>query len=238
MTRRGGSGVALHLAGLHASIGGSHILHGVDLTVPEGGVTALIGRNGAGKTSTLRAALGLLPSTGAVRMLGADVSGWPVHRIIRHGVGYVPEDREVFAGLTVRENLRLAEAGADPRYDTVYQLFPELRERAGQRAGTLSGGQQQMLAIGRVLLHEKRLLLIDEPTKGLAPRYVTEVVRALERAAEATTILLVEQNVHVVRRLARRVVVLDRGQAVYAGNVTDLDDDSLVRRLLGVSGAA
>jgi len=238
VTRPAGPGVALGLTGLRTSIGGSRILHGVDLTVPEGGVTALIGRNGAGKTSTLRAAIGLLPATGTVRMLGADVSGWPTHRIIRRGVGYVPEDREVFAGLTVRENLRLAETGGDPRYAEVYRLFPELRERAGQRAGTLSGGQQQMLAIGRVLLHGKQLLLIDEPTKGLAPRYVTEVVRALERAAEAATILLVEQNVHVVRRLARQVVVLDRGQAVYAGDVADLDDAGLVRRLLGVSGAA
>ncbi len=233
----GGPRAALELAGLHVSIGGSHILHGVELTVPEGGVTALIGRNGAGKSTTLRAALGLLPATGSVRLLGRDIAGWPTHRIIRQGgVGYVPEDREVFAGLTVRENLRLAESGRNPRYEPVYRLFPELRERAGQRAGTLSGGQQQMLAIGRVLLREQRLLLIDEPTKGLSPRYVTEVVQALERAAAAATILMVEQNVHVVRRLARRVVVLDRGQAVYAGDVSGLDDDSLVRRLLGVSG--
>ena len=234
----GAADVAVELAGLHASIAGSHILQGVDLRVPAGGVTALIGRNGVGKTTTLRSMLGLLPSTGKIRILGTDVAGWPTHRIVRLGVGYVPEDREVFAKLTVAENLRLAETGANARYESVYGLFPELRERSRQLAGTLSGGQQQMLAIGRVLLHERPLLIIDEPTKGLSPRFVTEVVDALERVSTSSTILIVEQNVHVVRRLASQVIVLDRGRVVHAGHVSELGDESLVRRLLGVSGAA
>jgi branched-chain amino acid transport system ATP-binding protein len=229
---------AIETADLVASISGSRILHGVDLHVPSGGVTAVLGRNGVGKTTTLRALLGLVPSTGRIRVLGHDVSGWPVHRIVRLGVGYVPEDREVFARLTVRENLRLAELGPGSRYEAVYELFPELRQRAGQLAGTLSGGQQQMLAIGRVLLHERPLLLVDEPTKGLAPRFVSEVVDALERVADAATIVMLEQNVHVVRRLARRIVVLDRGRVVHTGDVSELADENLVRRLLGVWSAA
>ena len=157
--------------------------------------------------------MGLVPrSRGAVELAGADVTRLPTHAVVRRGVGYVPEDRDVFAGLTVEENLRLAERDDDPRYELVYDLFPELRQRAAQRAGTLSGGQQQMVAIARALLNENQVLLVDEPTKGLAPLLVTEVAAALERAAELTTILLVEQNLPVVQRLARDVVVLDAGQ--------------------------
>ena len=229
--------LAIEAAGLRADIGGSHILQGVDLQVPVGGVTALLGRNGVGKTTTLRALLGLQPASGTIRVLGHDVAGWPVHRIVRLGIGYVPEDRDVFTRLTVRENLRLAETGRQARYEQVYDLFPELRQRSGQLAGTLSGGQQQMLAIGRVLLHERPLLLVDEPTKGLAPLYVSEVIDALERIAASCTVLLVEQNVHVVRKLARQVVVLDHGSVVHSGPVGELTEDD-VRRLLGVSGPA
>jgi branched-chain amino acid transport system ATP-binding protein len=226
---------AVEAAGLHVSIGGSHVLQGVDLHVPAGGVTALLGRNGVGKTTTLRSLIGLLPGTGQIRVLGREVAGWPTHRIIRLGVGYVPEDRDVFAGLTVRENLRIAETGPDMNYERVYGLFPELRQRSRQLAGTLSGGQQQMLAIGRVLLADRPLLLVDEPTKGLSPKFVSEVVDVLERVRETSTILMVEQNVHVVRRLAQRVIVLDRGRVAHAGLAGELADDNLVRRLLGVS---
>lgn len=233
-----GAELAVELSGVRADIAGSHILQGVNLRVPVGGITALLGRNGVGKTTTLRAVLGLLPATGTIRVLGRDVGGLATHKIIRLGVGYVPEDRDVFSRLTVRENLRLAETAADPRYEQVYDLFPELRQRSRQLAGTLSGGQQQMLAIGRVLLHERPLLLVDEPSKGLSPRYVGEMTDALERAGTASTILMVEQNVHVVRRLARRVAVLDRGQVVHAGDAAHLEDEDLVRRLLGVAGAA
>jgi branched-chain amino acid transport system ATP-binding protein len=224
---------------LNVAIGGSHVLQDVSLTIPKGGVTALIGRNGVGKTTTLRALIGLQPSAGSIEINGIDVTGWPVHRIIRLGIGYVPEDRDVFTGLTVRENLRLAEISRqEPDYDRVYRLFPELDKRGGQLAGTLSGGQQQMLAIGRVLLNARArpLLLVDEPTKGLAPRFVSEVVDVLEQVSQLETILLVEQNVHVIRTLATRIIVLDHGQVVHAGGAADLADADLARRLLGVSG--
>jgi len=232
---------AIETTGLQASIGGSRILQGIDLNVPAASLTALLGRNGVGKTTTLRSLIGLVPGTGTIRVLGQDVAGWPTHKIIQLGVGYVPEDREVFGRLTVRDNLRLAEAGQagqasrDMDYDGVYKLFPELKQRARQLAGTLSGGQQQMLAIGRVLLARRPLLLIDEPTKGLSPKFVSEVVDALERVRESATILMVEQNVHVVRRLARNVIVLDHGQVAHAGPASDLADEDLVRRLLGVA---
>lgn len=228
---------ALDVADLHVDLAGSHILQGVSLTAPVGGVTAVIGRNGVGKTTTLRGILGLVSGRGRVTVFGRDVSGWPTHRIVQLGVGYVPEDRDVFARLSVSENLRLAEASGEPRYEEVFALFPELRTRYRQMAGTLSGGQQQMLAIGRVLLNHSPLLLIDEPTKGLSPRFVGEVVEALERVRGERTIVLIEQNVHVVRRLARTVVALDQGKVVHAGGVDALADDGLVQRLLGVSGA-
>jgi branched-chain amino acid transport system ATP-binding protein len=226
---------AIHVRNLRVSIEGSHVLQGVDLTVPRGGVTALLGRNGVGKTTTLRSLIGLQPGTGDIRVLGTDVGGWPTHKIIRLGVGYVPEDRDVFASLTVAENLRIAETGKDMNYDRVYSLFPELKQRGRQPAGTLSGGQQQMVAIGRVLLADRPLLLIDEPTKGLSPKFVTEVVEVLQRVRDTATILMVEQNVHVVRRLAQRVIVLDHGTVAYTGEASDLDDENLTRRLLGVS---
>lgn len=221
---------------LHVSITGSHVLQGVSLEVPAGGVTALLGRNGVGKTTTLRALLGLAARTGHVRILDQDTQGWPTHRVVRLGVGYVPEDRDVFAGLTVAENLRLAEATLEPDYDAVYALFPELQTRFKQRAGTLSGGQQQMLSIGRILLNRWPLLLIDEPSKGLAPKLIGELVDVLERIASEATILLVEQNLAVVKRLAQRVVVLDHGEVVHTGAVGDLEDPLLTRQLLGVAG--
>jgi branched-chain amino acid transport system ATP-binding protein len=214
------------------------VLQGISFDVSAGGVTALLGRNGVGKTTTLRALLGLVPRTrGTVTLEGDDVTRLSTHAVVRRGVGYVPEDRDVFAGLTVEENLRLAERNGHARYDLVYDLFPELLERAGQRAGTLSGGQQQMVAIARALLNENRLLLVDEPTKGLAPALVTGVAAALERAAELTTVLLVEQNLRVVQRVARDVVVLDAGQVVHTGPAQELlADPDHVRRLLGVHG--
>jgi branched-chain amino acid transport system ATP-binding protein len=154
---------------------------------------------------------------------------------VRRRIGYVPEDRDVFSGLTVEENLRLAERDAEPRYDLVYELFPELRERGQQRAGTLSGGQQQMVAIARALLNDNRVLLVDEPTKGLAPSLVADVARVLERLAELTTVLLVEQNLGVVRRIARDVVVLDQGRVVHTGDAKELlEQPDLVKRLLSV----
>jgi branched-chain amino acid transport system ATP-binding protein len=228
----------LSVEDLDVYLGGSHVLQGVTFEVPDGGVTALLGRNGVGKTTTIRSILGLVQHRGKVTFAGDDIATQRTDRIVRRGVGYVPEDRDVFATLSVQENLRLAERNGSARYELVYDLFPELRQRGGQRAGTLSGGQQQMLAIGRALLNENRLLLIDEPTKGLAPLLVTEVAKALEKAAEISTALLVEQNLGVVRRLAQQVVVLDQGRVVHTGPAgVFLDDPAAVRRHLGVSGA-
>jgi branched-chain amino acid transport system ATP-binding protein len=229
---------ALSIRDLHVHLGESHVLQGITFDVPSGGVTAVLGRNGVGKTTTLRALMGLVPRTrGAVELAGNDVTRLATHAVVRRGVGYVPEDRDVFAGLTVEENLRLAERDGTPQYELVYELFPELRQRAAQRAGTLSGGQQQMVAIARALLNQNQVLLVDEPTKGLAPLLVTEVAAALERAAELTTIVLVEQNLSVVQRLARDVVVIDGGRVVHTGSAVELlADPEHIRRLLGVHG--
>jgi branched-chain amino acid transport system ATP-binding protein len=228
----------LSVSDLHVYLGESHILQGIDFDVTEGGVTALLGRNGVGKTTTLRALMGLVDRRGRITLANEDVTATPTHKIVRRGVGYVPEDRDVFAGLTVDENLRLAERDPEPRYDLVYDLFPELKQRGKQLAGTLSGGQQQMVAIARALLNDNRLLLVDEPTKGLAPLLVAEVARVLERVAELATVLLVEQNLGVVQRVARDAVVLDTGRVVHVGPAQELlADKPMVHRMLGVGAA-
>lgn len=227
----------LQLSGVTVRIAGSHILHGVDFAVAPGGVTALLGRNGVGKSTTLKAILGIVPAAGRIEFQDRDIIGRPTHRIVRSGIGYVPEDRDVFAGLTVAQNLALAEQpGVEPAYDTVHELFPELLERRRQRAGTLSGGQQQMVALARVMLNPAPLLLIDEPTKGLAPRLVEQVGDALVRMAEHTTILLVEQNLALVRRVARDAVVLDTGRVVHRSAAAELlADEARLDSLLGVA---
>ena len=238
MTDAGDGRPLLEVRDLHVYLGQSHVLQGVTFDVPEGGVTALLGRNGVGKTTTLRAILGLVGRRGSVRLDGDELTELSTHRVVRRRVGYVPEDREVFTGLTVAENLRLAERDGDPRYELVYELFPDLEARGAQRAGTLSGGQQQMLAIARALLNDNRVLLVDEPTKGLAPALVTDVAHVLERLSELTTVLLVEQNLGVVRRIARDAIVLDQGRVVHVGDARELlDQPQLVRRLLGVGHA-
>lgn len=226
----------LEVDDLYVQIGGSPILHGVTFDVEPGGVTAVLGRNGVGKTTTLKAILGLLDCTGTIRLDGRPIAGLPAFRVVRAGVGYVPEDREVFGALTVEENIRLAELGpAGAHDDLVFELFPELKKRLRQPAGTLSGGQQQMVALARALVNEHRLLLIDEPTKGLAPRVVGEVSDALTAAAQTATVLLVEQNLAVVTALARDAVVIDHGTVVHRGGAADLlADRELTRGLLGV----
>ena len=225
----------LRVSGLSARIGAQQVVESVSLEVPSRGVTALLGRNGVGKTSTIKAVLGLIERTGVVELDGERIDSLPTHKIVQRGVGYVPEDREVFASLTVEENLRLAERGPNPRRDLVASLFPDIIARSQQAAGTLSGGQQQMVALARALLNENRLLLVDEPTKGLSPKLVEEVTDALERAAEVVPILLVEQNLAVARRLAADVVVMAGGQVVHTGNARELlDDEERLIRLLGV----
>jgi branched-chain amino acid transport system ATP-binding protein len=225
----------LAVRGLDAFVGGQQILHGVTFDVAATGVTALLGRNGVGKTTTLKAVLGLVRRRGEVMLGGTRIDGEHTHRIVAGGVGYVPEDREVFARLTVAENLQLASRTDRSRYDLVDRLFPELRSRARQLAGTLSGGQQQMLALARALLNDNRLLLVDEPTKGLAPRVVGEVADALAVAAQRVPVLLVEQDLRVVSRLAHDVVVMAEGRVVHTGSAAELlADTSLVQQLLGV----
>jgi len=221
---------------LHVHYGGSHILQGVSFDVPARGVTALLGRNGVGKTTTLKAILGLAPRRGRIALQGNDIARGKTFRLVRGGIGYVPEDRDVFGGLTVDENLRLVGRDVGAGASVVGELFPDLVTRRKQRAGTLSGGQQQMVALARVLLRENVLLLVDEPTKGLAPKLVTEVADVLARVAETTPILLVEQNLPLVRRIADTVVVLDAGRVVHRGSAAALlADADLTRELLGVS---
>ena len=229
----------LEIKDLTVSLGGSAILHGVTFDVAAG-VTALLGRNGVGKSTTVKSVLGLHPCAGSIRFDGHDLRALPTHRRARLGIGYVPEDRAVFAGLTVAENLRLAEppGGTSPRYGFVHDLFPILRDRARQPAGTLSGGEQQMLALARVLLGPTRLLLIDEPTKGLAPKTAGQVAAALAEIAERVPVLLVEQNLAVVRAVARDAVVLGLGRVVHTGAAGRLlADPELTNRLLGVSAS-
>jgi branched-chain amino acid transport system ATP-binding protein len=232
--------ILLALRNVDVFIGESHILQGVSFDVRSGGITGLLGRNGVGKTTTLRGVLGLAPRTGSVTLAGEELTRLSVHEVVQRGVGYVPEDRDVFAGLTVAENLRLAERkGSELRYDLVYELFPELKQRAAQKAGTLSGGQQQMVSLSRALLNaDNRILLVDEPTKGLAPLVVRNVTEALRRAAEVATILLVEQNLSVAHALVRDVIVLDQGRVTFTGDVDELmNDPALARRHLGLAAA-
>jgi branched-chain amino acid transport system ATP-binding protein len=233
----------LRVTGLDAWIGSQQILHGVSFDVAAGGVTALLGRNGVGKTTTLRALLGLVRRSGEVWLAGERIDAEPTHRIVRRGIGYVPENREVFGGLSVAENLELARRRdrqrARPGPDQlVEELFPDLVARRSQAAGTLSGGQQQMLALARALLNDNLALLVDEPTKGLAPKVVDEVADALQAAARRVPILLVEQDLTVVSRLADSVVVMAEGRVAHTGDAGEfLADPGAVRSLLGVSGA-
>ena len=229
------SGAILEVRGLRCSIAGQQVVEEVTFSVPATGITAVLGRNGVGKTSTLRGILGLIHRRGHVALAGERIDGLATHRIVQRGVGYVPEDREVFAKLTVAENLALAERQRHPRREFVDALFPDLVQRRTQMAGTLSGGQQQMVSVARALLNDNTLLLVDEPTKGLAPKIVAQVTEALREASKIVPILLVEQNLEVVRRLAAGAIVIGGGRVVHTGDASEiLDDDDLTRRLLGV----
>lgn len=227
----------LSVQNLQASINGQQVVEDVTFDVPAQGITALLGRNGVGKTSSIKAILGLIHrDAGTVSLEGQDISSLPTHRIVQGGVGYVPEDREVFAGLSVAENLRLSERDENPRRELVESLFPDLVKRAQQPAGTLSGGQQQMVSLARALMNRNRVLLVDEPTKGLAPKIVGEVAEALAEAARTVPILLVEQNLAVVRQLAAGAIVLSDGHVVHTTDsaAAFLADEELVTRYLGV----
>jgi branched-chain amino acid transport system ATP-binding protein len=229
----------LEIQDVHTYYGDSHVLHGVSLTVADGEVLTILGRNGMGKTTLIRSIIGFTPPRqGAVRLKGEDVAGWPPYRLVERGMALVPQGRRVFPSLTVRENLDVARAGRGRwTLERVYELFPRLRERAANRANKLSGGEQQMLAIARALMSNPELLLLDEPTEGLAPLLVREVGRILgELKREGLSILLVEQNLALALGVADRVHILSRGQIVYSGAPDALAADEAVKsRYLGVA---
>ena len=233
---------ALRAEGLHTFYGKSHILHGVSMEVEEGRITALLGRNGAGKTTTLRSLMGLTPPRqGRVEIFGQDTTRWPPFRIAAGGVGYVPEGRRVFPNLTVAENLRVPASRSGPwNEERIYQLFPRLHERRGNRGRQLSGGEQEMLAIGRALILNPRLLILDEPSQGLAPLIVREVFDVVARMrAEGISVLLVEQNARMSLEIADNAYVLDDGAVVYAGSAAELRaDEARVQELAGASAEA
>jgi branched-chain amino acid transport system ATP-binding protein len=230
---------ALTAEGLHTYYGKSHILHGVGLEVAEGKITALLGRNGAGKTTTLRTLMGLTPAReGRVSIFGADVTRWPTYRIAAGGVGYVPEGRKIFANLSVEENLKVPLERPGPwTIARIYDLFPRLAERRLNRGRQISGGEQEMLAIGRALLLNPRLLILDEPSQGLAPLIVRDVFRVVSTMRdEGISVLLVEQNVRMTLEIADHAYVLDDGAIVYSGSARELaDDEARVRALAGAS---
>lgn len=228
----------LSIKDLHVTINQSHILHGVTFDVPARKVTALLGRNGVGKSTTLKTIMGLYPGTGSIKLNDREILGEDTYKIALAGAAYVPEDREIFSTLSVRENLALAARGknSSDAYKFVHSLFPELDTRAQQRAGSLSGGQQQMVSIARALLNKNEIMLVDEPTKGLAPKLVTEVADALAKVAHENTMLIVEQNLALVKRIAEHVIVMDQGKVVYQGEPGVLNDHAWVHQMLGVGG--
>ena len=243
------SGTVLELQGVHTHIGAYHILHGVDLQVPAGQVTMLLGRNGAGKSTTLRTIMGLwATSSGAVRFKGRPIGGpggqLATPDIAQLGIAYVPEAMGIFTDLTVQENMVLAARSArraaeldSARLDWIFGLFPALKKFWLYPAGKLSGGQKQMLAVARAIVEPRELILIDEPSKGLAPSIINNLIDALRQLkAQSTTILLVEQNFQMARALGDRVAVMDNGRIVHTGAMAQLaEDEALQHRLLGLS---
>src|ERR1700684_3715313 len=230
---------ALTAEGIHTYYGKSHILHGVSLEVEEGKITALLARNGAGKSTTLRSLMGLTPARqGRIQIFGQDTTRWPPYRIAALGVGFVPEGRRGLDHLSVAENLRVPISRPGPwNEERVYQLFPRLAERRGNRGRQLSGGEQEMLAIARALILNPRLLILDEPSQGLAPLIVREVFQVVARMrAEGISVLLVEQNARMSLEIADDAYVLDDGAVVYSGTAAPLAaDESRVRSLAGAS---
>ncbi len=230
--------------GIHTFYGKSHILHGVSLEVGRGEVVGLLGRNGVGKSTTLKTVMGLVrPSQGAVRYEGRAITGLAPHRLARIGIGYVPEDRRIFRLLTVMENLRtgldrhgVTEGRKQALLDKVYEYFPVLADRRGQAGGTLSGGEQQMLAIARAMMLEPKIILLDEPTEGLMPRMVSQIrniIDALHR--EGVAILLVEQNVPLTLEASQRIYIMEKGVVRHHAPAAELRaNDAVIHQYMGV----
>jgi branched-chain amino acid transport system ATP-binding protein len=235
----------LELSGVHTHIGAYHILHGVDLVVPQGQLTMLLGRNGAGKTTTLRSIMGLWKaSKGSIRFKDQDITALPTPQIAGLNIAYVPENMGIFSDLTVQENMLLAARSAsnagqmdEARLQWIFKLFPAVQKFWKHPAGKLSGGQKQMLAVSRAIVEPRDLLLIDEPSKGLAPVMINNMIDAFSQLKQSgVTILLVEQNINFAKRLGDRVAVMDNGVVVHAGSMTELaEDEGLQRSLLGLA---
>ncbi len=230
----------LDVDNVHTMIGHYHILEGVSVTVDDGSIVALLGRNGAGKTTTLKTILGIHPaSSGSIVFDGTDITGYATFDIAAKGIGYVPEERIIFHDLTVEENLRIAErtkGDLESKEELLFGLFPDLKRFIKLPGTSLSGGQQQMLAVARALVPDNRLLLIDEPSEGLAPVLIEQMMEAIRKLSSHTTVVLVEQNFIVASRLAERYVIIEEGQSVKEGEMVDLaNDEETIRRYLGAA---
>jgi branched-chain amino acid transport system ATP-binding protein len=230
----------LEVRGIHTFIGQFHILEGVSVSVPKGSITVLLGRNGAGKTTTLRSIMGMTPPVrGEILLEGKSIAGKRPHTIASLGIGWVPEHRAIFKELSVAENLRIAERARgdlERKADFIFELFPDLKRLYHLPGGNLSGGQQQMLAVARALVPDNHLLLIDEPSEGLAPVIIEQLMHAIQQLAAQSTVLLVEQNFRVASRLATNYVIIDEGQSVASGQMGDLvQDNATIQRYLGVA---
>lgn len=230
----------LEISEIHTFIGQFHILEGVSFEVPEGSVTVLLGRNGAGKTTTLRTIMGILAtSEGQIHFQGQDIVGMPSYNVAQLGIGYVPEHRAIFRGLSLKENLEIAErkkGQLESRLPFIFEVFPDLERFYNWPAGQLSGGQQQMLAIARALVAENRLLLIDEPSEGLAPVIIEQLMNAIRQLSEQTTVLLVEQNFRVASTLGDFYTIVEDGRSVHSGVMEDLvKDEALIQKYLGAA---
>jgi branched-chain amino acid transport system ATP-binding protein len=230
----------LEVRDIHTFIGQFHILEGVTVSVPAGSISVLLGRNGAGKTTTLRSIMGMTPpAQGDILFLGERINGKRPHQIAQMGIGYVPEYRAIFRELTVAEHLRLAERRSGDlkrKGDLIFELFPDLQRLYHLRGGQLSGGQQQMLAIARALVPDNQLLLIDEPSEGLAPVIIQHLMTAIRRLSDQSTVLLVEQNFRMASRLADKYVIIDNGRSAVSGAMPDLvEDTATAQRYLGVA---
>jgi len=234
----------LEIQNAHVYIGSFYILQGISLVVPKGEVTLLLGRNGAGKTTTMKAILGIYPpSEGNIIFNGDELSKLPTHKIVNKGIGYVPDTRRIFGTLTVEQNLIISRRkgtskdAMQERLELIFDLFPDMKRFMKQRAGTLSGGQQQMVAVARALVNDNDLLLIDEPTEGLSPQLAKNLIASLDRLKEYATILLVEQNFRTVSKLGDNYYIFDSGKIVHEGNNMSelISDKALVAQYLGVN---
>jgi len=232
------SDAILRVRGLHAFYGSTHVLHGIDFDVAKGGITTILGANGAGKTTTLRAMCGMVKTHGEILLANERIEGKPTENIVRMGVAHVPDGRGTFLNFTVEDNLRMGAYTRRDRdqvqadYERIYNYFPRLRERRRQQAGTLSGGEQQMLAVSRALMLKPRLLLLDEPSFGLAPLIVQELFEMFRaiNAADGISMLLVEQNAALALRLADHAYLLETGRVVISGTAESIRSDESVRR--------